>query len=226
MIRKLDNIKITISFEQVIERLKIEEPEDIEIVAGLFEKAREIAKPKVLYREAFVEEISGRNVKINGCDFESSVLAATLKDIHRVFAYICTCGTEVDEWSHSEQDYILSLWLDMIKELFLFDAHNFFIAHLKQAYQFEKLSTVNPGSGDLENWPISQQVQLFGMIGNVKSEIGVELNDSFLMTPIKSTSGLIFSSAAEFSNCALCTRENCVGRKVEFDSALYAKTFG
>jgi hypothetical protein len=114
----------------------------------------------------------------------------------------------------------------MIKEFFLYDANHFFIEHLKQAYNFEKLSSINPGSGDLENWVISQQVQLFDLIGNVKQEIGVELTDSFLMVPVKSTSGLIFPSETEFSNCALCTRANCKNRRAEFDSELYERTFG
>ena len=225
MIHKLDNIPVTITLEYALEKLKIEEDEDIELISGLFETAKKIAKPKVLYREVYVEEISGRNVRINGFGFESDVLATNLKNIHRVFAYVCTCGTEVDDWSHKEKDYVVSLWLDMIKQMFLFEANEFFRQHLKKSYQFEKLSSVNPGSGNENNWHISQQKQLFEMIGSVKEEIGVTLTDSFLMIPTKSTSGLLFPSETEFVNCALCSRENCVGRRVEFDRELYAKTF-
>jgi len=225
MIRKLDEIPVTVTLEHALERLKIEETEDIELISGLFETAKKIARPKVLYREAFVEEIDGRNVKINGCGFESDVLAATLKNVHRVFAYVCTCGTEVDDWSHNEKDYVVSLWLDMIKQMFLGDAIVFLIEHLKSSYQIEKMSSVNPGSGNVDNWHISQQKPLFAMIGEVKSEIGVTLTDSFLMVPTKSTSGLYFPSETEFANCALCNRENCVGRRVEFDKKLYASIF-
>ena len=225
MIRRLDNIPVTTMFEQVLQKLKIEDEEDITLVSGLFETAKKIAKPKVLYREAYVEEISGKNVRINGIDFESEVLAANLKDIHRVFAYVCTCGTEVDDWSHGEKDYVVSLWLDMIKEMFLHEANIFFRDYMKNSYKFEKLSSVNPGSGNVDNWHISQQAQLFNMIGNVKEEIGVTLTESFLMLPTKSTSGLLFPSETGFSNCALCGRGNCLGRQAEFDSELYAKTF-
>ena len=225
MLHKLDNIPMTTTFEQAVERLRIEEAEDIEIISKLFKTAKEIAKPKVLYLEAYVEEISGRNVIINGCKFESDVLAANLKDIHRVFAYVCTCGTEVDDWSHSEKDYVVSLWLDMIKEMFLHDAIIFLNEHIKNAYGFKKISAVNPGSGNADNWHISQQTKLFAMIGDVKGEIGVTLTDSFLMTPVKSTSGLFFPSETEFVNCALCGREKCPGRRAEFNQELYAKIF-
>jgi len=225
MIRNLDNIPITTTFEQILQKLRIEEPEDIAIVSKLFETAKEIARPKALYREAYVEEISGRSVRINGYIFESAVLAIQLKNIHRVFSYVCTCGTEVDDWSRTEKDYVVSVWLDMIKEMFLHEANVFLMDYLKNAYQFEKLSSVNPGSGNEENWPISQQSQLFSMIGGVREEIGVNLTDSFLMIPTKSVSGLFFPSEKDFINCALCARENCQGRKVEFDKELYDQAF-
>jgi len=225
MKRKLDNIPISTTLDQVLKRLAIEEAEDITLVSGLFETAKEIAKPKVLYSEAYVEDVSCANVRINGYNFKSDVLAMNLKNIHRVFAYVCTCGIEVDDWSRAEKDYVVSLWLDMIKEMFLREAIDFLNDHIKKSYGFEKISSINPGSGDAENWPISQQAPLFEMIGAVKAEIGVTLTDSFLMIPIKSTSGLLFPSETEFVNCALCARKNCSGRRVEFDQELYNRTF-
>ncbi|MCL2813730.1 MAG: vitamin B12 dependent methionine synthase [Oscillospiraceae bacterium] len=227
MLRKLDNIPVNVTFDRALERLKIEEAEDIELISGLFERAKEIARPKVLYREAFVEKIEGPDVVIDKTEFKSAVLAAALSDVHRVFAYVCTCGAEVDEWSHKEKDYVVSLWLDMIKEMFLGEAGAFLWDHLKNSYQFKNLSSVNPGSGNVENWDISQQKQLFALVGPVKEEIGVTLTDSFLMLPTKSTSGLLFpvDSEAGFVNCALCTRKNCVGRRAAFDKELYDSIF-
>ena len=225
MIHKLDNIPVKTTFEQALKRLKIEDDEDIALISGLFETAKKIARPKVLYKEAYVEEISGNKVSIDGVDFESGVLAANLKNIHRVFAYVCTCGTEVDDWSHKEKDYVVSLWLDMIKQMFLFEANEFLREYIKNSYKLEKLSSVNPGSGNVDNWHISQQKQLFAMIGGVKEEIGVTLTESFLMIPTKSTSGLLFPSETEFVNCELCGREKCPGRRAEFDGELYAQIF-
>jgi len=225
MQRKLTAIPVTTNFEQVLEKLKIEDEDDIEMVRGLFRTAKEIVRPKVLYREAYVEEVSGNCVRIDNFGFESEVLAANLKDVHRVFAYVSTCGTEVDDWSAKEKDYVVSLWLDMIKELFLREANDFFRQYIKDSYQLKTLSAINPGSGEKNNWDISQQAQLFSLVGSVKEEIGVTLTDSFLMVPIKSTSGLLYPSETEFVNCLLCGRKNCQGRRVEFDRELYEKTF-
>ncbi|MCL2478035.1 MAG: hypothetical protein FWF22_00935 [Treponema sp.] len=226
MIRKLDDIKVITTWEQVLEKLRIEDEDDIKLVKGLFETAKKIARPKVLYRESYVEEVAGKNVRIDGLEFESDVLAANLKKVHRVFAYVSTCGTEVDNWSALEKDYVVSLWLDMIKQLFLQEANIYFREYLKKGFGFKTLSAINPGSGNRDNWPISQQAQLFRMIGSVKEEIGVTLTDSFLMLPIKSSSGLMYPSDTEFTNCSLCNRKNCPGRRQEFNSELYAKTFG
>ena len=224
MVRKIDQIPITTGFEQVLKKLQIDD-DDIPLVRERFEKAKEIARPKILYREAYVEDISGTKVRIDNIVFESKVLAANLKNVHRVFAYVTTCGTELDDWTHNEKDYVVSLWLDMIKEMFLREANAFFRDHIKSAFGLQKLSTVNPGSGDAENWHISQQAQLFALIGGVKEEIGVTLTDSFLMLPIKSTSGLLYPSETEFVNCALCGREKCQGRRAPFDSKLYSEIF-
>jgi hypothetical protein len=225
MKRKLDDIPVTTTLEEVLEKLRIAEPDDIELITGLFNKAKEIARPKALYKESFVEDVDGNHVRIDETVFESNVVAANLKDVHRVFAYVCTCGTEVDDWTSGEKDYVVSLWLDMIKEMFLHEASVYFKEYIKKAYGFENISAVNPGSGNVDNWDISQQRLLFDLVGDVKEEIGVELTDTFLMHPIKSTSGLLYPSDTEFVNCALCNRENCIGRRAEFDSALYAQAF-
>lgn len=226
MVKNLNNIPVVTEFETVLKKLGINEDEDIELVRGLFKTAKNIARPKVLFRESYVEEISGKKVRIDGTEFESDVLAVNLKNIHRVFAYVGTCGTEVDDWSANEKDYVVSLWLDMIKQFFLFDAIQYFRKYIKEGYKFETLSSVNPGSGNAENWPIAQQKLLFAMIGDVKKEIGVTLTDSYLMLPIKSSSGLLYQSGTEFVNCSLCGRKNCTGRRAEFNKELHEKTFG
>lgn len=225
MLHVLNNIPVKTTLEQAINRLKIEDPDDISVISGVFGEAKEIARPKAIYREVFVESINGGDVRIDDVCFKSEVLAMNLKSAHRIFAYVCTCGTEVDEWSRKESDYIVSLWIDMIKELFLYDANAFLRDHIKNVFSLQKISAVNPGSGNAENWPLSQQTELFRLIGDVRSNIGVTITDTYLMLPIKSTSGLLFPSETDFMNCALCGREICRNRRAEFDRELYEKAF-
>lgn len=210
----LDNIPINTTWEDIAKHLYVTEEDDLQIVSVLFNKAKSVAKPKVLYKVAYVDKIEDSNVVIDGVNFTSRVLAEQIGDIHRIFAYVATCGAEIEEWSQSETDYILSLWIDTIKEALLFEAHNFFINHIKEKYGLSKLSFINPGSGDIDTWPLSEQAQLFSLIGDVTGTCGVVLKESFLMVPIKSVSGLVFPSDREFINCALCHRENCPNRQV------------
>jgi len=212
----LDSIPVTATLEEIIGTLVLEEEEDIDLVSGLFAKARELARPKALYKVAYVENIQSPQVTIDGITFTSDVLADNMEGVHRVFAYICTCGAEVDDWSHLEKDYVVSLWLDIIKERFLYDAGNHLRDYIKEQYGLDILSSINPGSGSVENWPITQQNQLFSLIGSVTEETGVRLTESCLMLPTKSTSGLFYGSSTEFVNCLLCQRKNCSNRRAEY----------
>ena len=65
-------------------------------------------------------------------------------------------------------------------------------------------------------WSIEEQKEIFNMIDS--SKIGVRLNDSFLMVPFKSVSGVYGFGPEDKINktrvaCDLCPRENCIGRR-------------
>ena len=212
----LDTIPVTVTTDEITRILLLEEKEDIDLVSGLFAKAREIARPKALYKVAYVDEIDNPNVTIDGVRFTSAVLAHNMEGVHRVFAFVCTCGAEVDDWSHSEKDYIVSLWLDIIKERILLDARHFLHDYIMKKYGIKTLSSINPGSGNVDTWPITQQRELFRLLGTVTEDTGVRLSESCLMLPTKSTSGLLYASDKEFINCSLCERKNCHRRRAEY----------
>ena len=188
----IDNIPIAITLDEIIKILLLSDEEDIRLVTGLFAKAKEVARPKALYKVAYVDGIDSPGVTIDGVQFTSAVLARKLEGVHRVFAYVCTCGAEVDDWSHTEKDYIVSLWLDIIKERFLCDARSHLLEYIKKKYGINTLSKINPGSGNADTWPITQQKQLFSLIGSVTQDSGVRLTESCLMLPTKSSSGLLY----------------------------------
>jgi len=77
---------------------------------------------------------------------------------------------------------------------------------------------MNPGS--LADFPISEQVKLFSLIDSPTKYIGVELSDSYLMRPLKSVSGIIFETEANYENCMLCPRLDCPNRRAEYNEAL------
>jgi len=212
----LDAIPITATIEEITKKLGLKDEDDIDLMTELFAKVRELARPKALYKVAYVDSVESPHVVLDGVRFTSAVLSRNMESVHRVFAYVCTCGTELDDWSHAEKDYVVSFWLDIVKERILFDASSYLRSYIKNKYGITTLSSINPGSGNADTWPITQQKLLFQLIGGVTEDAGVQLTESCLMLPTKSTSGLLYGSAKEFINCSLCERKNCPGRRAEY----------
>ena len=215
----LDTIPVSVTLDEILKKLLLSDDDDIDLVTGLFNKARELARPKAIYKVVYVDEIDNPHVILDGVRFTSDVLARNMEGVHRVFAYVCTCGTEVDDWSHAEKDYVVSIWLDIIKEHFVFDASKFLRDYIREKYGISTVSSINPGSGNVDTWPITQQQLLFPLIGGVTEDTGVRLTESCLMLPTKSTSGLLYGSDKEFIGCSLCERKNCPGRRAPYTPA-------
>jgi hypothetical protein len=83
---------------------------------------------------------------------------------------------------------------------------------------------MNPGS--LQNWPITQQNELFSIFRNVEALIGVRLTQSCLMIPLKSVSGIYFPTQIKFESCQLCPREKCEGRRALYNLELKNTVYG
>jgi hypothetical protein len=186
--------------------------------AALIESALTVARPKAMYKVCYIEERPESGVELEGIRFTSEVLSQNLSEVERVFPYIATCGVELDTVTTSHDDIFASFVLDGLKELALRQAREHLRNHLADTYGLdtERMSTMNPGSGNKNVWPISQQRQLFQLLGDVDALVGVHLTDSFLMTPNKTVSGILFPTEVPFVSCQLCTREKCPRRRAAY----------
>lgn len=195
--------------------------EDAATFAQLVALGRDVARPKVLLGEAFVEERGQDTVRIGGVTFTSRMLRANLDQVHRVFPFVATCGHEMDQVSLPEDEFMAQYWWDEIKAAALSCALRHLHEHLKRAYLLDKSAGMSPGAGDVEVWPIQQQTELFSLLGDVRAQIGVELTPSFLMVPNKSVSGIQFATDSDFRACQVCRRESCPSRSAAFDAELW-----
>ncbi len=187
-------------------------------------EAQALANPKVIYRVALVEADGDRTVHIDEGEFTSRVLRVNLEKAHRVFPFVATCGRELKDWADTHADMLQRFWADAIMEQALFTAIQELDRRLEERYQPGPLSAMNPGS--LEDWPITQQQALFGLFGDTRAHIGVELTESMLMLPAKSVSGVLFPSQAGFmASCQLCPREVCPNRREPYDPALFDRKY-
>jgi hypothetical protein len=187
-------------------------------------QAQALANPKVVYRVALIEANGDRSVNIDEGEFSSRVLRVNLEKVHRVFPFVATCGRELKVWADTHADMLQRFWADAIMEQALFAAIQELDRRLEERYQPGPMSSMNPGS--LEDWPITQQKPLFGLFGDTRAQIGVELTESMLMIPAKSVSGVLFPSQEGFvASCQLCPREVCPNRRSPYDPALFDQKY-
>jgi len=152
----------------------------------ILQQAEEIAKPKSIYRVSYVENRSQDTVTIEKASFHSQAMRLNLDEINRVFPFISTCGKEVDDIPIDKGDILKQYWLNAIKLALLHISYDHFIKTIKERYQFDDVSIMNPGSGEVDVWPIEEQSELFNLFGGtgiIEDAIGVKLMQSYLMTP-------------------------------------------
>jgi hypothetical protein len=195
--------------------------EDAVTVTALIDRAREVARPKALYTEAFVEGRGDDTVRMGGITFTSRILRRKLETVERVFPYVATCGHELDGVALPAGDVLVQYWWDAIKAECLAAARAHLLTHLTERFRLGQTARMSPGSGDVETWPIEQQRLLFALLGGVTPHIGVVLTESCLMTPNKTVSGLLFPTAEDFQTCQVCHRDPCPNRRAPFDAAVW-----
>lgn len=189
----------------------------------LAEEAQRIARPKALYRLAFIDEKGEEDVVVEGIRLRSRVLRVNLEKAQRVFIYVVTCGMELEDWANKMEDILKRFWAETIKEMAMRHAHTVMEGHLTDHYRPGTLSRMSPGS--LADWPIQEQVPLFKLMGNTEEMVGVHLTESLLMVPTKSISGIRFPTEESFESCQLCPRGDCPNRRAPHDPNLYDRKY-
>lgn len=220
----LDKIPFQLNKDQLIKKLHIDaSSEDGARLNTMIEQAENMGSPKAIYTLASIDSKPEDGVVVDGIKLSSRIMRVNFADINRVFPYVISCGKELVEWAADLEDMLEQYWADIIMEQALAAALSYFYDHLKEEYGLDKFKSMNPGS--LEDWPISQQKQLFQILGDVQQSIGVELTDSYLMLPMKSTSGIIFQTESSYENCQLCPREVCPNRRAEYKPQLFDEKY-
>jgi hypothetical protein len=226
-VQPLTSIPFQLDAPSLMKRLRLQpDTEDARQFEVLVRQARDVARPKALLAESFVEARGEETVRIDGVTFTSRALRKNLDAVERVFPFIATCGREVDLARQPSGEPLKEFWWETIKSDLLKSAREYLHAHLTRRFRLGKTSTMSPGSGDATVWPIEQQRELFALFGDVREAIGVELTPSFLMVPNKTVSGLCFPTETDFRSCQVCRREVCPSRHAPFDAELWESIQG
>ncbi|MCP4167870.1 MAG: vitamin B12 dependent methionine synthase [Chloroflexi bacterium] len=220
----LDSISFSLDRNELASKLHVR-GEDLAVEFQHFlSEAQEIARPKGLYKVSGITAKRETSVTIEQSTFSSRVLRVNLEKANRAFPYIATCGEELEQWGYSQKDMLKRFWADGIQMAALYAAVQAIRDHIDEHYRTQDMSMMNPGS--LADWPLREQRVLFRLLGDPRSAIGVELKESLMMAPTKSTSGLFFPLEESFESCQLCPMADCPARRAPYDATLYAKKYG
>ena len=220
----LDDIPFQMNIVELKKKLHLREDRALtQDFERLVQEAKVLGRPKALYKVAFVESKGDDHVTVDGTMLRSRVLRVNLDQTYRVFPYAVTSGLELEGWATRMADLLQRYWAEAIEESILRSATEFLREHLLESYQLGQVSRMSPGS--LADWPIEEQRPLFSLLGNTKDLIGVTLNQSLMMVPTKSVSGIWFPTEDTFFSCQLCPRDLCPGRKAPYDKDLYDRKY-
>ncbi len=193
-------------------------PDAEEAARTLFEATVEHLHPKSLIVTEYIENRSKEGseviLQVGSSTFRGKVLSE-LENVHRLFPYIASCGDEMETYDTASLDMLASFWLDTLKTMALGTARLHTVEYIKKTYGVEKVSSVNPGSGNVDIWPVQELRGIFDLLDQ-GTPIGVRLTPSSLMIPNKTISGIFYESENTFTSCKYCERENCPGRKEPF----------
>lgn len=217
------SIPVILDHKEIKTRLHMERRGDWSRVQSLINSAQALIEARAAYRVCYIEERLEDTIKIDGVSLKSRVLRKNLDHVERVFPFVLTIGGALEEEMRACPDILKQYYLDTIGNAALASVRSYLEDHLRSRYALTTLSSMSPGS--LKDWAIENQGPLFSILGDVQGVIGVRLEESLVMTPFKSISGIYFPTEIPFYSCQLCKRENCPSRKAEYSERL-AREYG
>lgn len=190
-------------------RLKIEKMETI------FEK---LVEPSLYHQNTGIDSVEKGTVHLEeGPEFKSPKLSKMLKDCDDVICYIATLGDGVDceikrlmDNKHMAEAYILDAMASVAADNMVATFHR----HMKDEYKDQGKQVTLCFSPGYCDWAITEQKKLFNLLGS--RDVDVELNDSCLMSPRKSISGVFgihSNGETPYNPCWDCNKTDCPARR-------------
>jgi hypothetical protein len=175
-----------------------------------------LLKPAVEFDRYTVCDINEKGIFLEGGgSLEGPVVASHLAGSSEIVLGVCTIGGEVDNLVSEtfRSDPALALALEGFASAAVLVLGNAFCNRIEKQVHIAGLkisSPINPGD---EGWPVEiAQPQIFALLNT--QQVGVQLEESGLMRPLKSLS-LVFGIGAHLrkhqTSCAMCNlRSTCM----------------
>lgn len=142
-----------------------------------------------------------------------------LKNSHEIAVFVCTVGDgfekELQEFTKLEDSYVIDIIGTVVVEKSIEKLLNT-IQKEVDSKNLKITNTISPGNC---GWLISEQEKLFRLLP--KNFLGITLNSSGMMYPVKSISGIVGigkNVSLKHTECELCTSKNCMFRKAKYNN--------
>ncbi len=154
---------------------------------------------------------------INGQSFHlKKMVFNALKQCSHIVFFAVTAGPEIEKHAHSlmsEKHALEGLVADLVGSEMAESMANYIHQTIIEKMAYEGLKTTNRYSPGYCGWNVSDQQQLFTLLG--EENCGIHLTDSSLMLPIKSVSGIIGAGKeVKYQDyaCSRCDAGFCIYR--------------
>jgi hypothetical protein len=184
-------------------------------------EGRALLRPRAWHRRVAIAGIEGARVVVgDGPAFTSRALARVLAGSKELVAFVVTIGPALEREVRrrtASGDYPEALMLDAVGSVAVEELAERVRRAVEAGARAIGAGCSNrfaPGYGD---WDVREQAALFALLRGANAELAVSLNESCLMNPLKSLSGVIglgegVHRIAE-SPCHLCAKPNCLMRR-------------
>lgn len=219
----LNDLSFFITPDELSKKLSLSLDKNIETVIRLVKEAENIAIPKAIFKECFLSNRGFNFITLDGIKFNSRITSANLSKENRVFPYIVTCGTEIQDWSSSKEDKFEKKAAELIVQEILIQCHSFLKNYIEKNFNTGNLARVNPGS--TIDWQLKEQKNIFNILEDKIKSIGVTLDSNFFINPSKTYSGIYFHNETNYKNCYMCSANVCPLREVSYDKNYYERYY-
>jgi len=186
-------------------------------VEAVIDESYRLIEPRAVYKTVRISEVKGgRLVLEGGSVFESELLAEKFKCTPEIAVYVLTIGPALERRVSelASRELFKSFIMDCVGTYALRQVFDI----VRKDFQPDgegRLSKFSPGS--TAYWDLRQQKVLFDVLGgeDVENVTGVRLNESCIMIPRKSVSGVMGNTEEQFQECQICKRR-CEYRRAPF----------
>lgn len=175
--------------------------------------------------EIYQAELLPKIIKLENTKFNvGDEISEALEYTEFIAVFACTVSEELEQslTKYSYQDEMTEAYIvDIVGTLIVEKSTGILSDYLKNESKEYSLRITNTQSPGNCGWDVEEQNKLFGLLP--ENYLGIKLNESGMMYPVKSISGIVgIGKKVKFkhSECNLCTSANCMYRKEPFNGEL------